>query len=66
MEVPPSISPKLKVVRGRLGTLVLMKRTDARTSALMGLGMPKSDQLCPPGPLITTSTRRDASAFVVT
>jgi len=27
--------------------------------------MPKSDQLCPPGPVITTSTRRDASAFVV-
>jgi hypothetical protein len=30
----------------------------------MGLGIPKSDQLCPPGPLITASRRFDASAFV--
>ena len=29
----------------------------------MGLGMPKSDQLWPPGPLMTTSRRREASAI---
>src|SRR5256885_15966880 len=65
-EVPPSIWPMLKVVRGLAGTLVLIKRTAPRTSALMGLGMPKSDQLWPPGPVIRASSRREARAFVVT
>src|SRR5258706_15309321 len=65
-EVPPSIWPRLKVVRGARGTLVLMKRTEARTRALMGLGMPKSDQLWPPGPVMVASTRREARALVVT
>src|SRR6266404_7289583 len=65
-DVPPSIWPMLKVVRGVAGTFVLMKRTEPRTSALIGLGMPKSDQLCPPGPVISASSRREASAFVVT
>src|SRR5229473_4845757 len=66
MEVPPSIWPILKVVRGAAGTLVLIKRTEARTRALMGLGIPKSDQLWPPGPLMVASRRREASALVVT
>ena len=65
-EVPPSIWPRLKVVRGLDGTFVLMKRIAPRTSALMGLGMPKSDQLWPPGPVMRTSRRREASALVVT
>src|SRR6266478_3730380 len=65
-EVPPSICPMLKVVRGAAGTLVLMKRTEARARALMGLGMPKSDQLWPPGPVMVASRRREASALVVT
>src|SRR5260370_330232 len=52
--------------RGWEGTLVWMKRTEARPGALMGWGMPKSAQLCPPGPVIWASRRRDASAFVVT
>ena len=56
----------LKVVRGPEGTFVLIKRTEPRISALMGLGMPKSDQLWPPGPVIVASRRREASAFVVT
>jgi len=42
-EVPPSIWPMLNVVRGLAGTLVLIKRTELRTRALIGLGMPKSD-----------------------
>ena len=31
----------------------------------MGLGKPKSDQLCPPGPVIVISMRCEASARVV-
>src|SRR6266852_924028 len=65
-EVPPSIWPILKVVRGLAGTFVLMKRTEPRTRALMGLGMPKSDQLWPPGPVMEASSLREASALVVT
>src|SRR6266702_2983557 len=65
-DVPPSIWPMLKVVRGLAGTFVLMKRTEPRTRALMGLGMPKSDQLWPPGPVMEASSLREASALVVT
>src|SRR5208282_448695 len=65
-DVPPSICPKLKLVRGILGTFVLINRTAPRASALIGFTIPKSDQLCPPGPVTVTSSRREASAFVVT
>ena len=39
--------------------------TIPRDSAVMGFGMPKSDQLCPPGPVTLTSMRRDAMPCVV-
>src|SRR5579862_2742791 len=65
-DVPPSMLPILKVVLGLSGAGVFKKRAIPRASALTGLGTPKSDQLWPPGPLIVTSTRRDASAAVVT
>src|SRR5208337_2613914 len=50
-DVPPSICPRLNVVRGAVGTLVLMNRTAPCTTALIGFTIPKSDQLCPPGPV---------------
>src|ERR1700752_2648136 len=65
-EVPPWISPILKLVRGDSGTRAATNRAIPRPSAWMGLGRQKPDQLWPPGPVIETSTRRDASAAVVT
>src|SRR5260370_37940688 len=65
-DVPPSISPILKLVLGDSGTWPATKRAIPRPSAWMGLGTPKSDQLCPPGPVTAISTLRDASAAVVT
>src|ERR1700676_898691 len=61
-EVPPSISPTLNDVRGFSGTGTFTKRAIPRASAWIGFGAPKSDQLCPPGPLILISKRREARA----
>ena len=36
-----------------------------RESAVMGLGAPKSDQLCPPGPVMAISKRCEAMPCVV-
>src|SRR5437879_11851322 len=65
-EVPPSIAPTLKVVRGSLDTRTLTKRASPRESAWIGFGTPKSDQLWPPGPSTLISTRREATAAAVT
>src|ERR1700682_679249 len=65
-DVPPSISPILKLVLGDSGTRAATKRAIPRPSAWMGFGTPKSDQLWPPGPVTAISTLREASAAVVT
>ncbi len=64
-DCPPSITPKLYEVRGLSGSRIAEKRTIPRAMAVMGLGTPKSDQLCPPGPVMVTSIRRDAMPCVV-
>src|SRR6185437_13404110 len=64
-DVPPSITPKLNEVRGSSGTRIAENRTMPREMALIGFGAPKSDQLCPPGPVTVISKRRDETACVV-
>jgi len=53
-EVPPSIRPTLKVVFGVLGTGICAMPAIARPRAWIGLGIPKSEKLWPPGPVIRT------------
>src|SRR3979490_2367559 len=65
-EVPPSISPILKLVLGDSGTRAATKRAIPRPSAWIGFGTPKSHQVGPPGPGIDISALREASAAVVT
>src|SRR5713226_4663936 len=66
-EVPPRITPMLKVVLGDEGTGVSVNASMARASTRIGLGAPKSLQECPPGPRTMTSKRRlpRASATIV-
>src|SRR5579872_6400439 len=66
-EVPPRITPILKVVFGTEGTVVAVNVSIALARITMGLGAPKSLQECPPGPRTITSKRRlpRASATIV-
>ena len=65
IEVPPSMTPKLYELRGSSGTRIEENFTIPRARAVIGFGAPKSDQLCPPGPVMLTSNRRDAIPCVV-
>ena len=44
-EFPPSMTPKLNVLRGKSGRRMAEKLTMPRASAVIGFGRPKSDQL---------------------
>ena len=63
-EVPPVITPTLKVVFGEAGTGVRANRSMARASTTIGLAVPKSLQEWPPGPKIVTRKRLLPSASV--
>src|ERR1043166_3409570 len=63
-EVPPEMTPMLKVVRGDSGIITSLKRASAREPRAIGLGTPKSLQECPPGPRKVISKRRLPSAWL--
>jgi len=56
----------VNVVRGFAGRCTCRNREMPRANALIGFGVPKSDQLWPPAPFTTISMRRAASACVIT
>ena len=66
-EVPPRMTPMLKVVFGVVGTGVAVNISIALAKITMGLGAPKSLHEWPPGPRTMTSKRRlpKASATMV-
>ena len=66
-DVPPRITPMLKVVFGVAGTGVAVNVSIALARITIGLGAPKSLHECPPGPRTITSNRRlpSASATIV-
>ena len=52
--VPPWMVPRLSVVRGSSGSGVSARAARAAASAAMGLGVPASVKLWPPGPVMVT------------
>ena len=63
MEVPPSMLPMLRVVRGLTGSGMLESSLMASAAATMGLGAPKSLQEWPPGPVMTISKAAAAESL---
>ena len=62
--VPPWMVPRLRVVLGFSGSGVRATVARAMASAAMGLGVPASVKLWPPGPLMVTWKRRLPRAWV--
>ena len=62
--VPPWIVPRFSVVRGSSGSGVWASAASAEARAAMGLGVPASVKLWPPGPLMVTWKRRLPRAWV--